>query len=222
MQTPLFCCQNISKKFFYPDAFTLFEELSFAIGEGETVAICGRSGSGKSTLLQIFGLLDLPSSGALFYRGQPIRSNIPEQRGRHIGFVFQNFQLLEDYTAEENVMMPALIARRSDIALQDQAEILLSKVGLAERLHFSSKQLSGGEKQRVAIARALMNDPELLIADEPTGSLDQEHARGVEDLLFDLVKEKNKALILATHDPKLAARCHRKYELSQGKLSLVL
>lgn len=189
---------------------------------GETVAIMGRSGQGKSTLLQILGTLEKPCSGELTIAGQTIsRFNCGKIRNQHIAFIFQSFHLLEDYTALENILMPARIARRSISVNSDaykHALDLLERVGLPDRAHFNTKLLSGGEKQRVAIARALCNDPDIIFADEPSGNLDKQTAQDIHQTLLNFAHEKGKTLIVVTHDPDLAALCSKKFILEKGEL----
>jgi len=214
--------KNLHKSFYNPTRIDILRGVSFELCRGEAVAIMGRSGEGKSTLLQILGALDSPCQGELSIGGKTVnRSNTSEIRNRHLGFIFQSFHLLEDYTALENVLMPARIARKS-IRGGSQAYVhavsLLELVGLGPRQHHFGKQLSGGEKQRVAIARAFCNDPDLILADEPSGNLDRKTAGGIHDLLIQSVKERKKSLIVVTHDSELAALCDRTYYLKDGAL----
>jgi lipoprotein-releasing system ATP-binding protein len=182
----------------------------------------GRSGEGKSTLLQILGTLETPCSGALEIDGQTVTSfNKSRIRNQKLAFVFQSFHLLEDYTAIDNVLMPARIGRKAttpDSAAYKRACDLLESVGLGDRIHFNTKLLSGGEKQRVAIARALCNDPDIILADEPSGNLDRQTARFIHDLLIGFANKHGKTLILVTHDQELASLCSHRYSLCDGKL----
>lgn len=214
--------KNLHKAFYTPARIDILRGVSFELNRGESVAIMGRSGEGKSTLLQILGALDTACQGELFIEGKSVgRANTSDIRNRHLGFIFQSFHLLEDYTALENVLMPARIARKP-IRAGSQAYIhamsLLELVGLGTRQHHFGKQLSGGEKQRVAIARAFCNDPDLILADEPSGNLDRKTACGIHDLLIQSVKERKKSLIVVTHDAELAALCDRTYMLKDGLL----
>jgi len=204
---------NLTKTFKTPEPLQILSDISLNIRPGESIAITGRSGEGKTTLLHILGTLEPFDSGHLSIGNQPLT---PAFRNTHIGFIFQAFNLLEDFTALENVLMPARIARKP-FDRQKGLE-LLSLVNLEHRADFPAKLLSGGERQRVAIARALCNDPAILFADEPSGNLDHANADIVSNLLFNLVRSKNKTLVLVTHDMDLAARCDRKFCLSQGKL----
>jgi len=187
---------------------------------GEAVAIVGASGSGKSTLLALLAGLDTPTAGtveldgaSLFELDEDARA---ELRGRAVGFVFQSFQLLPSLTALENVMLPLELAGRDDA--ESAAREILARVGLAERLHHYPKHLSGGEQQRVALARAFVVRPKLLLADEPTGSLDAESGEAVIALLFQLNRESGTTLVLVTHDEQLAQRCTRTVRLAAGRI----
>lgn len=189
---------------------------------GETLAIIGQSGSGKSTLLHLLGGLDRPSSGAVRLGGKLVR-DLPEDelgalRNERIGFVFQFHHLLREFTVLENVMMPLLIARKSRGAARERARTLLTDVGLASRLEHLPAQLSGGEQQRVAVARALANQPVALLADEPSGNLDPQTSDMLHDLLFDVAARHGTAMILVTHNMRLASQCQRVMEMQDGTL----
>jgi lipoprotein-releasing system ATP-binding protein len=214
--------KNISKAFYHPKIVPILKEISLKVKAGESVAIVGRSGEGKSTLLQILGTLEDPCQGSLYIEGQKVSaSNRTHLRNEKIGFVFQSFHLLEDYTALENVLMPARIARKPigrGSKAEERALVLLEKVGLADRVHFHTKFLSGGEKQRVALARAMCNDPSLILADEPSGNLDRQTAQMIHEILLLFSQDQQKALLLVTHDRELARLCSRQYELRNGLL----
>lgn len=202
---------------------SIFENLNLEIKQGEQVAITGRSGSGKSTLLGILATLDQASSGQLIVCGEQIQTLNEEQRAlvrlKNIGFVFQSFQLLPHLTALENVMLPLRL--KSDFNYshaENKALALLKRVGLERQATQTPKVLSGGEQQRVAIARALISDPKIIFADEPTGNLDGETAKEIEQLLFELNKEIGTTLVLVTHDVQLAEQCQKHYELLNGQL----
>jgi len=202
---------------------TIFEDLDLDIQAGEQVAITGRSGSGKSTLLGILATLDQASSGQLLVCGESVSNVNEEQRAlvrlRNIGFVFQSFQLLPHLTALENVMLPLRLQPGFKYAEAEQKALaLLHKVGLDRQAQQTPKVLSGGEQQRVAIARALVSEPKIIFADEPTGNLDGETAREIEQLLFQLNRELGTTLVLVTHDRKLAQQCQRHFELLNGEL----
>lgn len=183
---------------------------------GESLAICGRSGVGKTTLLHILGTLEEPDGGEIEIAGQRLtRSSASYIRNQQIGFIFQSYNLLEDFSALENVIMPARIARHGPSRAKGLE--LLSLVELEGKADLPAKFLSGGERQRVAIARALCNDPNLILADEPTGNLDRESGQRVGEILIRL----KKALILVTHDPELAALCNTRYLLTDRSLNLM-
>lgn len=212
--------KNLHKSFTSPQKVALLSGISLEVKAGESVAICGRSGEGKTTLLHILGTLEEPDLGSLSLCGESLLpSQTADVRNRRIGFVFQAFNLLEDFTLLENILMPARIARRSPTRAFGLS--LLQKVGLENRADFPVKLLSGGEKQRAAIARALCNNPDLILADEPTGNLDRANAANISELLLHLVRAEKKSLVLATHDAELAKRCDRQYLLADGRLASV-
>lgn len=200
---------------------TVLDNINFQVTKGEILAIVGPSGSGKTTLLGLCAGLDNPSSGTLSLAGEPIsqmtENEKAEIRNRKVGFIFQNFQLLPTLTALENVMIPMELQGRS-IGARAKAIELLERVGLGGRHDHYPSQLSGGEKQRVSLARAFSNDPEILFADEPTGNLDEETGLIVENLLFDLNKEKQTTLVIVTHDLELANKTDRIIKLRGGKI----
>jgi putative ABC transport system ATP-binding protein/lipoprotein-releasing system ATP-binding protein len=193
--------------------------VSLQVGDGEKVFLCGASGSGKTTLLYILGGLEKPTQGEVFVSGNGLYSSTATHRARirnkELGFVFQNYHLLPELTALENVALPALIDGRSS---QDRAKELLGRVGLGDRLQHLPTELSGGEQQRVALARALVNDPAIILADEPTGNLDAATGKQIMDLLFEIVAESQKTLLVVTHDANLAERGDRKLVIHQGQL----
>ncbi len=198
----------------------ILHEVSFSLESGDTAAIVGASGSGKSTLLGLLAGLDTPSSGEVTLFGTRLSSLDEDQRAawraRHLGFVFQSFQLLPQMTALENVMLPLELADNADA--KTIAQSLLERVGLAERLSHYPRTLSGGEQQRVALARAFASRPALLLADEPTGSLDVATGARIIDLMFELNRESGSTLVLVTHDESLAARCAVRLRLQAGRL----
>lgn len=199
----------------------ILRDISFELGAGQTVAIVGASGSGKSTLLGILAGLDIPTSGSVRLAGQDLFALDEDQRAalraRHMGFVFQSFQLMPNLSALENVMLPLELAGVPDA--RAQASAMLHRVGLGERLQHRPKVLSGGEQQRVALARAFVVRPELLLADEPTGSLDHATGAAIMDLMFALNREQGTTLVLVTHDRQLADRCERRLTIEAGRLS---
>lgn len=202
----------------------ILNSIDLCLLPGKSTAIIGKSGTGKSTLLQIAGGLDAPTSGTVLCNETDLGSLSDSKksliRNRNMGFVFQNNMLLEDFTALENVMIPALIGGSSKKQCADRALQLLDKLGLSDRLDHLPGQLSGGEKQRVAICRALMNNPDVVFADEPTGSLDEENAREVENMLFDIVSSEKRTLLLVTHNIDFANRCDMVYRLRNRTLTL--
>ncbi|MCB0420149.1 MAG: ABC transporter ATP-binding protein [Bdellovibrionales bacterium] len=212
---------QITKSFFQgTKEVSVLKDISFSVSQGETVAILGRSGSGKSTLLSLLSGLDRPDSGKLELLNTDILKLSEEEstrfRAKHMGIVFQNFHLLPHLTAIENVRLPLEILKAG--YSQSRADQLLSAVGLSDRPDHRPSQLSGGERQRVAVARALVTEPDILLADEPSGSLDEETGETVMSLLFDLINKENRAMILVTHDQDLAQRCSRRLLLEHGVL----
>jgi len=197
--------------------------VSVEISRGDFVALRGASGTGKSTLLHLLGGLDTPNAGEIIFDGQDVshfsESQLTHFRNRRVGFVFQSYHLLPELTALENVCLPARVARMSTGSTVRRAEELLTRVGLQGRLDHKPSELSGGEQQRVAIARALINEPELLLADEPTGNLDSHTGGEIIELLKSLRPEKNMTLIIATHDAKVASSAPRVIELVDGQIS---
>ncbi len=200
----------------------VLRNVSFEVESSDFLALCGASGAGKSTLLQLLGGLDSVDAGEIWFRDQNLailsQRKLAEFRNRNIGFVFQAYHLLPEFTALENVCLPGRMARRSKSVLEIKARELLHRVGLAERLDHRPSELSGGEQQRVAIARALINDPVLILADEPTGNLDSKTGDETMDLLLALREERGATLVIATHDLDLAARAARVIYLSDGHL----
>lgn len=199
---------------------SILRDIHFSLPRGESVAIVGASGSGKSTLLSIIAGLDTPSSGTVHLDGQDLFALTEDQRAavraQKIGFVFQSFQLMGNLTALENVMLPLELAGRSDA--RAAATAMLERVGLASRLHHYPKVLSGGEQQRVALARAFVVQPAVLLADEPTGSLDFATGDTIMALMFELNRERGTTLILVTHDRQIAARCQRCITVEAGQV----
>lgn len=201
---------------------TILHDIDFEIASGESVAIVGASGSGKSTLLSLLAGLDLPTSGQVELMGQNLTAlsedGRAQVRGQYVGFVFQSFQLLPHLTALENAMLPLELAGVGAKDSKDKAIFWLERVGLLDRLNHFPRTLSGGEQQRVALARAFINQPAILFADEPTGSLDEASGLRVIELLFELNQESSSTLVLVTHDQALAGRCGRQLLLRSGRL----
>lgn len=220
--TAILTGNNITKT--YQDGKTttnVLNHLDISINSGERIAIVGTSGSGKSTLLHILGGLDVPTSGEVWLHGQRINDLNETQRGelrnQHLGFIYQFHHLLAEFTAIENVAMPLLMRKAVPIAVARQQSIeLLEKVGLGHRLTHRPGELSGGERQRVAIARALVTKPSLILADEPTGNLDYANAQAVFEILSELQKDFNTALLMVTHDRQLAQLADKQLALQNG------
>lgn len=203
----------------------ILKDLDLVINEGEFVSIIGKSGSGKSTLLNVIGLLDSIDDGEIYIHGEKVdRTNhqkIDLLKNRDIGFVFQFHYLLPEFTALENVMLPALLNNFNDKKnIEEKAKKILDSVGLKERYNHKPNQLSGGEKQRVAIARALINDPKIILADEPTGNLDEETSNEIHNLFRKINRENNQTIIVVTHSRELANITDKRYSVKNGKLFL--
>ena len=200
---------------------TILRDIDFTLARGETAAIVGASGSGKSTLLSIIAGLDTPSRGTVHMAGVDLFAQSEDQRAAfraaHLGFVFQSFQLLANLTALENVMLPLELAGRRDA--RAAASRMLERVGLGQRLSSYPKVLSGGEQQRVALARAFVMSPAVLLADEPTGSLDFATGQTIMELMFDLNREQGTTLVLVTHDRSIADRCERRITIAAGEVA---
>lgn len=209
---------NIGK----PSELTVIPGLDFTAAAGEFVSIVGQSGSGKSTLMNIIGLLDRPTRGTYYLGGLDVLDSTDDQLARYrsasIGFVFQNFNLIGRISAQENVEMPLLYAGVPASQRHARAAELLEMVGMQDRAKHLPNELSGGQKQRVAIARALANDPDILLADEPTGALDSATGRMVMDLFHQLNREQEKTIVFITHNPELAAETTRTVTMSDGRL----
>ncbi|MGA2263984.1 MAG: ABC transporter ATP-binding protein [Acidobacteriota bacterium] len=196
--------------------------VNLRVALGEFLAISGPSGSGKSTLLQLLGGLDKPSSGDVLYRNESLANSLDLDfyRSQRVGFVFQAFHLLSTLTALENVQIPMFEVKLGMRRRQEKAEVLLAEVGLGERLHSYPNELSAGERQRVAIARSLANDPEILLADEPTGNLDSENSGKIMTLLSSIRTQRNMTLIVVTHEEEIARRAQRGIRLCDGRICL--
>ncbi len=205
-----------------PEELQIIRGLNLEVGKNSALIITGESGSGKSTLLNLISGLDYPTSGSIFVNGYKVNllseNELSVYRSSSVGLVFQFHYLLNDFTALENVMLPLYMTGEDKSAAMEKAHKLLKEIGLKDRDTHYPQELSGGERQRVAVARALINEPEIILADEPTGNLDEKNSRIVEELLFSLTKNHNKTLILVTHDTKLAGHGERHMKLERGEL----
>jgi len=211
--------KNIQKKF---GDLQVLKGVDFEINRGEIVAIVGASGAGKTTLLQLLGTLDKPDSGEIivdtFALSQLKRNELATFRNKNIGFIFQFHNLLPEFTTLENVCLPGLIGGRSKTEVEKKAIQLLTQLGLADRLQHKPSQLSGGEQQRASVARALINDPKVILADEPSGNLDSQNASELHQLFFDLRKATQQTFVIVTHNENLAAMADRKITMKDGKV----
>jgi len=205
----------------------ILNELDFEINKGEFISVLGKSGSGKTTFLNMIGMLDSPDSGDIYYAGQNVSdahsSKIDLLRNEMLGFIFQFHYLLPEFSALENVMLPGLIGKKkSREEVKKKATEILIEMKLGDRLDHKPTELSGGEKQRVAIARAMINEPKIILADEPTGNLDEETSEVIHDLLRKICREKKQTIIVVTHSTELANITDKSYHLTKGKLELVI
>ncbi|MGV0373254.1 ABC transporter ATP-binding protein [Corynebacterium pilbarense] len=206
-----------------PSELTVLHGVDFYADQGEFVSIVGPSGCGKSTLMNLIGMLDRPTEGAYAFNGEPVYAKedkeLASYRSKNIGFIFQNFNLIGRMDALQNVAMPMMYAGVERKERDERAAELLDRMGMGDRLHHNPNELSGGQKQRVAIARSLANDPDLLLADEPTGALDSKTGRMVMDLFHELNQELGKAIVFITHNPELAEETGRVVEMKDGRIA---
>lgn len=223
MAEPILKLENVFKTYHIGEVETrALRGITLEIYKGSFLSIVGPSGSGKSTLLNIMGLLDFPDKGKVFIEGKDIGTlnfnELANIRGKHIGFVFQQFNLIQHLTALENVILPMLFQNISEIKARERAKSLLEIVGLKEKIDRRPYQLSGGEQQRVAIARALANDPSIILADEPTGNLDSKTGKMIMEILKDLHRDKNRTIIVVTHDSYIASYGDQKILIQDGRI----
>ncbi|WKZ61625.1 MAG: ABC transporter ATP-binding protein [Cyclobacteriaceae bacterium] len=220
MNTPLVKAVDIRKSY---GALNVLKGIDLEVAAGEVVAIVGASGAGKSTLLHILGTLDVPDQGTLFLRDQDVfrfsSTKLAAFRNKSVGFVFQFHNLLPEFSALENVMIPGWIAGRSKQEITQRAKELLTMLGLASRMEHKPSEMSGGEQQRTAVARALINDPVLVLADEPSGNLDSKNAQELHQLFFDLRKQLNQTFIIVTHNQEFAGMADRTIEIKDGQVA---
>jgi len=222
------CAKEISKEYTIgKTSIRVLDKVNLDVKKGEILIVLGASGAGKSSLLHILGILDTPTSGHVSFKGENLSINgqrkLAEKRNRIFGFVFQFYHLLPDFNALENVLMPRLIGRRffktvSKKDYTEKAAELLDRVGLGNRINHRPNELSGGEKQRVAIVRALMNDPEILLCDEPTGNLDTKSGREIQKLIWDLNKKTKQTVVIVTHDERFAETAGRVIRMADGRI----
>lgn len=212
--------KDISKEYkTKAEVLNILKDINFVLHESDFVSIVGKSGSGKTTLLNILGLLDKPTSGEIYIDESKVDNKKAEKiRNSKIGYIFQFHHLLNEFTVLENVMLPAMINKIDKKIIEEKAKELLSLVELSDRLNHKPSQLSGGEKQRVAIARSLINDPQIILADEPTGNLDNDTSNTINSLFLKINKERKKAIIIVTHSTELANMADIRYIMKNGKL----
>ena len=211
--------ENISKHYLHPQRVDVLKRISLSVKPAESIAIMGSSGEGKTTLLNILGLLEKPDEGHIKLCSSCINfDNASKIRNEKIGFVFKDYNLLDDFTVLDNVIFPARIGRKNLKLASKRAEKYIELIGLNHRKNFQTKFLSGGEKQRVSIARAFCNDPDIILADEPSGNLDHKNSKIIHELLLSITKKEQKSLIIATHDSNLASLCDKSFELKAASL----
>jgi putative ABC transport system ATP-binding protein len=223
MKESVICLKNVWKKYHLPNEdLAILKGINLEISKGSFTTIMGPSGSGKSTLMHLLGLLDTPTEGQILFDGQDIshftEDDLAAVRGKKIGFIFQQFNLLQNLTALENVMLPMVFQGKSEEVRFKRAKELLESVDLGHRINHKPKEMSGGEQQRIAISRSLVNDPDILIGDEPTGNLDSHTGKTVMEILKRLHEEQNKTIIVVTHDPGIAHYSQNVIHIQDGQI----
>ena len=217
--------KNLKKQYTSNESkITVFDNINFTLNQGDFVSLMGPSGIGKSTLLNILGTLDKPDNGNIFYNSKdPFEFSEKEKarfRNEDIGFVFQFHHLLPEFTAFENVLMPAIVYQKKSNNVEKRAKELLDSVGLSHRMGHKPSEMSGGERQRVAVARSLINNPDVILADEPSGNLDLKNSKNLVDLLLKLNKEYGNTFIIATHNPEIAARTEKVLYMEEDNITI--
>jgi lipoprotein-releasing system ATP-binding protein len=214
--------EHIAKSYLEAEEkLNVLSDVNLTVNQGDTVAITGESGCGKSTLLHILGTLDIPDKGNIYYNGNKINpkdKNIDKFRNENLGFIFQFHYLLEDFTAEENVALPMFIKTKNYKKSIERAQYLLKQLDISDRRKHYPNQLSGGEQQRVAVARALVNNPRIVLADEPTGNLDERHSNELMDFIIKLNVMEQQTFVIVTHNPNIAMKLKYTYKLENGIL----
>ncbi|MBU6159456.1 MAG: ABC transporter ATP-binding protein [Bacteroidetes bacterium] len=212
-------CKDIQKKY---ETLHVLQGVSMEVKRGEVVSLVGASGAGKSTLLHLLGTLDVPDAGEVWLNDIQVSrlkgKALAQFRNQHIGFIFQFHHLLPEFTALENVCIPGWLGKRPQRQVKDRAAALLERLGLKDRMEHKPAALSGGEQQRVSVARALINQPDIILADEPSGNLDSVNARALHQLFFELRAEMNQTFLIVTHNEELAAQCNRTIHMKDGKI----
>jgi lipoprotein-releasing system ATP-binding protein len=212
-------CKDIHKKY---ETLHVLQGVSMEVQRGEVVSLVGASGAGKSTLLHLLGTLDIPDAGEVWLNDVQVSrlkgKALAQFRNQHIGFIFQFHHLLPEFTALENVCIPGWLGKRPQRQVKERAAGLLERLGLKDRMEHKPSALSGGEQQRVSVARALINQPDIILADEPSGNLDSVNARALHQLFFDLRAEMNQTFLIVTHNEELAAQCNRTIHMKDGKI----
>lgn len=223
----IYVCENLKKEYRTgPQRLAVLKGVNMTVQEGQITVVSGVSGAGKTTLLNLLGTLERPTGGSIHFRGKDAcrldTGELNRVRNAEIGFVFQFYHLVPELSALENAMLPGLVRGKGRSALAKRAKGLLERIGLGERLHHRPAELSGGEQQRVAIARALFNEPRVILADEPTGNLDEKTSEGIEQLIWNLNRELHTTFVIVTHEESLARRADKWFRLVDGKAEEVL